>query len=52
MASISAFGVTQHRQIFSLFFRNRIQCVPDQIGTLSQVGTKRSQKEAGHLRTF
>ena len=27
MASISAFGVTQHSQIFSLFFRNRIQCI-------------------------
>ena len=27
MASISAFGVRQHSQIFSLFFRNRIQCI-------------------------
>ena len=27
MAAISAFGVTQHSQIFSLFFRNRIQCI-------------------------
>ena len=27
MAAISAFGVTQHSQIFSLFLRNRIQCV-------------------------
>ena len=27
MAAISAFGVTQHSQIFSLFFRNRIKCV-------------------------
>ena len=27
MAAISAFRVTQHRQIFSLFFRNRIQCI-------------------------
>ena len=27
MAAISAFGVTQHCQIFSLFFRNRIQCI-------------------------
>ena len=27
MAVISAFGVTQHSQIFSLFFRNRIQCI-------------------------
>ena len=26
MAAISAFGVTQHSQIFSLLFRNRIQC--------------------------
>ena len=27
MAAISAFGVTQHGQIFSLFFRNRIQYI-------------------------
>ena len=27
MAAISAFRVTQHSQIFSLFFRNRIQCI-------------------------
>ena len=27
MAAISAFGVTQHSQIFSLSFRNRIQCI-------------------------
>ena len=27
MAAISAFGVTQHSQIFSLFFRNRVQCI-------------------------
>ena len=27
MATISAFRVTQHSQIFSLFFRNRIQCI-------------------------
>ena len=27
MAAISAFGGTQHSQIFSLFFRNRIQCI-------------------------
>ena len=27
MATISAFHVTQHSQIFSLFFRNRIQCI-------------------------
>ena len=27
MAAISAFRVTQHRQIFSLSFRNRIQCI-------------------------
>ena len=27
MAAISAFGVTQHSQIFSLFLRNRIQCI-------------------------
>ena len=27
MAAISAFGVRQHSQIFSLFFRNRIQCI-------------------------
>ena len=27
MAAISAFHVTQHSQIFSLFFRNRIQCI-------------------------
>ena len=27
MAAISAFGVTQHSQIFSLCFRNRIQCI-------------------------
>ena len=27
MAAISAFGVTQHSQIFSLFFRNRIQYI-------------------------
>ena len=27
MVAISAFGVTQHSQIFSLFFRNRIQCI-------------------------
>ena len=27
MAAISAFRVTQHDQIFSLFFRNRIQCI-------------------------
>ena len=27
MAAISAFGVTQHNQIFSLFFKNRIQCI-------------------------
>ena len=26
MAATSGFGVTQHGQIFSLFFRNRIQC--------------------------
>ena len=26
MATISAFRVTQHSQIFSFFFRNRIQC--------------------------
>ena len=27
MAAISAFRVTQHSQIFSLFFRNRIKCI-------------------------
>ena len=27
MAAISAFHVTQHSQIFSLFFRNRIQFI-------------------------
>ena len=27
MATISAFRVKQHSQIFSLFFRNRIQCI-------------------------
>ena len=27
MATISAFRVTQDSQIFSLFFRNRIQCI-------------------------
>ena len=27
VAAISAFGVTQHSQIFSLFLRNRIQCI-------------------------
>ena len=27
MAALSAFGVTQHSQIFSLFFRNRIQYI-------------------------
>ena len=27
MTAISAFRVTQHSQIFSLFFRNRIQCI-------------------------
>ena len=27
MATISAFRVTKHSQIFSLFFRNRIQCI-------------------------
>ena len=27
MAAISAFGVTQHSQICSLFFRNLIQCI-------------------------
>ena len=27
MAAISAFRVTQHAQIFSLFFRNQIQCI-------------------------
>ena len=27
MATISAFRVTQHSQIFSLFSRNRIQCI-------------------------
>ena len=27
MEAISAFGVTQYSQIFSLFFRNRIQCI-------------------------
>ena len=27
MAAISAFGVTQHSQILSLFFRNRIQYI-------------------------
>ena len=27
MAAISAFRVTQHSQIFSLFFRSRIQCI-------------------------
>ena len=27
MAAISAFGVTQHSQIFSLSFRNQIQCI-------------------------
>ena len=27
MAAISSFGVTQHSQIFSLFSRNRIQCI-------------------------
>ena len=27
MAAISVFRVTQHSQIFSLFFRNRIQCI-------------------------
>ena len=27
MAAISAFGVMQRSQIFSLFFRNRIQCI-------------------------
>ena len=27
MATISAFGVTQHSQIFSLLFRNRVQCI-------------------------
>ena len=27
MAAISAFRVTRHNQIFSVFFRNRIQCI-------------------------
>ena len=27
MAAISALRVTQHSQIFSLFFRNQIQCI-------------------------
>ena len=27
MAAISAFCVTQHSQVFSFFFRNRIQCI-------------------------
>ena len=27
MAPISAFGVTRHSQTFSLFFRDRIQCI-------------------------
>ena len=27
MVAISAFRVTQRSQIFSLFFRNRIQCI-------------------------
>ena len=27
VAAISAFRVTQHSQIFSFFFRNRIQCI-------------------------
>ena len=27
MAAISTFRVTQHSQLFSLFFRNRIQCI-------------------------
>ena len=27
MVAISAFRVMQHSQIFSLFFRNRIQCI-------------------------
>ena len=27
MAAITAFRVTQHSQIFPLFFRNRIQCI-------------------------
>ena len=27
MATIRAFPVTQHSQIFSLFFGNRIQCI-------------------------
>ena len=27
MAAISAYGVTQHSQIFLLFFRKRIQCI-------------------------
>ena len=27
MAAISASGVTQHSQIFSVFFRNRIECI-------------------------
>ena len=27
MAAISASGVTQHSQFFSLFFKNRIQCI-------------------------
>ena len=27
MAAIRMFGVTQHSQIFSLFLRNRIQCI-------------------------
>ena len=27
MAAVSAFRVMQHSQIFSLFFRNRIQCI-------------------------
>ena len=27
MAAITAFDVTQHSQIFPLFFRNRIQCI-------------------------
>ena len=41
--------------IASLGCRLRLICrinVPDQIGTLSQVGTKRSQKEAGPFKNF
>ena len=34
------------------FFDVKKSSVPDQIGTLSQVGTKRSQKEAGPFKNF